>query len=294
MKKRWIFWAMIGLAVAAGAEEEQMLTVTGDRVSLRAAPDLNAVLLDRAMTGDELVLQDNSNPDWVGVLPPGSIDLWVLGKYVEGGHVIPPRLNVRSGPSLSHGVVGVVTNGMLLTVRGEVAGWFRIAPPQGTKVWISRRFVDGVEAPSAGSVRLTIKTKAPETTVKTVTQSADGNVVVESVTTEPPDSDRLVPDPDKQQGRSMEFRGVLRAASGKLYKLVDPDTGRSVICFVRGNQEQMKRLDGETVTVIGPTYWAKGMTTPVVRPDTIELPRPEVEEAPRRGGRLRQPDQSRL
>ena len=80
MKK--ILFALIALSAAVCAQESVKVKVTGERVSLRAVPDTNAVLLSRAMLGDELVLKDNSNPDWVGVFPPETVDFWVDRKSV--------------------------------------------------------------------------------------------------------------------------------------------------------------------------------------------------------------------
>jgi len=119
---------------------------------LRSAPKLRAKLLDRAMLNDQLVLADDSNPEWVGVRPPKRIDLWVKDEYVEDGKVKPSRLNVRSGPSLSHDVVGEAVRGETLTPRGELGGWLRIAPPARSVVWISRKYTSLPSAKEAKPV----------------------------------------------------------------------------------------------------------------------------------------------
>ena len=292
MKNFWVGLAVLWLGVAAGAADEETVKVTGDRVSLRAAPDLNAVLLDRAMSGDTLVLKDNANPDWVGVLPPASIDLWVLGEYLEGGVVVPAKLNVRSGPSLSHSVVGVVTNGTQLTVRGQTADWRRIAPPPETTVWISRRFTEAkepvvivkvvpppeprkepaVEIEAASDpeppkkVEVAAEVPVVSETVKTVQRIATKKVIIKEI-----DSDRLKVDLSKEQGIESEFSGVLRFSGGVLYKLVNPDVEEIAVCYVRGNADQMKELEGYTLNVSGPAYWAVDLDMPFVRPAKITL-----------------------
>ncbi len=140
MKKIVLSGMALWVAAWVGAEEVPKITVTGNRVSLRAAPQINAVLLDRAALNEQLVLANDSNPEWVGVRPPERIDLWVHSDYIEGDKVLPERLNIRSGPSRSHEIVGVVLCGNELTVRGQLDGWVRIAPPAGTIVWISRKY----------------------------------------------------------------------------------------------------------------------------------------------------------
>lgn len=287
MKKLWIGLVALGLLFSAGAEDGETVTVVGDRVSLRAAPDLNAVLLDRAMSGDELVLKDNSNMDWVGVLPPEEIDFWVLGEYVENDTVVPGRLNVRSGPSLSHSVVGVVDHGKQLIVRGETSGWLRIAPPEETVVWISRRFVKTAAPLPADSERLVEVVPAPEPDVVEVVEPEPEQpprvVIVETV--EQPEANRmmaaaadvpelpevLVPDPNKKQGGSETFSGILQFAGGILYKLTDPTVGNATVCYVRGNAEQMERLKGRLLIITGPVYRAVNLDMPFVRPVQIKL-----------------------
>ncbi|MFA5689095.1 MAG: SH3 domain-containing protein [Kiritimatiellales bacterium] len=136
---------LIGLTMIAGvllAQDEGTVTVTADRVSLRAEPDANAVLLERALQGDEFILKDNGNPEWVGVVPPDSVDLWVSREFLENSEVLPSRLNVRSGPSLNHSIVGVLEKGQAVAVRGTTAEWMKIAPVQEATVWISRRYTD--------------------------------------------------------------------------------------------------------------------------------------------------------
>jgi hypothetical protein len=286
MKKRLICLAALGLAFLAGAADEEKVTVTGDRVSLRAEPDLNAVLLDRAMRGDQLVLKDNTNPEWVGVLPPEAIDLWVLGEYVENDTVIPAKLNVRSGPSLSHSVVGVVDRGRRLTVRGETAGWLRIAPPKEASVWISRRFVNAVP-PSAGpdgvvevvplpepEIAEVVEPEPPETQrvviVETVVQP-EINKMMAAAADVPELPKTLIPDPDKKQGGAETFSGILRFAGGILHKLTDPTAGNATVCYVRGNSAQMDKLEGRLLIITGPVYRALNLDKPFVRPVQIKL-----------------------
>lgn len=287
MKKLWIYWVLTGLAFSAGAATNGVtVTVTGDRVSLRAEPDLNAVLLDRAMSGDRLVLKDNENADWVGVCPPGSIDLWVLGEYLEGGTVIPPKLNVRSGPSLSHSVVGVVTNGTVLNVRGETAGWVKIAPPAEATVWISRRYVElpGLPEPPEQVVEV-LPAPEPDAAIVEEEPPAEPPRVVITETVEQPEVNRmiaaasdvpelpevLIPDPDAEQGREETYSGILQFAGGILYKLVDPTADDAVVCYVRGNEDQMQELEGRLLVVSGPVYRASNLRMPFVRPARIKL-----------------------
>ena len=167
MKRHWISLIALTLAVSSYAVDEVKVKVIGDRVSLRAAPEINSVLLDRTMSGDLLTLKDNSKKEWIGVAPPYTMDVWVHSDYIREGKVMPARLNIRSGPSLNHGVVGVVERGELLTIRGEAGKWLRIAPPEETVVWISRKYTEIIGAVKEPVVMISVK-PSPEPEVVAV------------------------------------------------------------------------------------------------------------------------------
>lgn len=301
MKKHWIGLIALILAVSSYAVDEVKVKVTGDRVSLRAAPEINSVLLDRVMSGDLLTLKDNSEKEWIGVAPPYNMDVWVNSDYIREGRVMPARLNIRSGPSLNHGVVGVVERGERLTVRGEAGKWLRIAPPDGTVVWISRKYAEIMGAVKEPVVVITVKPSPEPDAVKVV--AAKEPVVVITVKPSPapveeapkeavaiirtvtqPEINQmmiaaaevselpgtLVPDPAKEQGVEESFYGILMPAGGLLFKLVDVDVDQITVCYVRGNAAQMKELEGKALTITGKAYWALDLDMPFIRPVKIQ------------------------
>ncbi len=131
-------------AASAGTDRVQ---VTGNYVSLRALPDLNSDLLDRAMLGNEFIRLGATN-GWVAVKPPGYIDAWVAGEHLSNNVVVPPKLNVRSGPSINYNVLAVVRQGTVIDPLDAFNGWIKIPPPEGARVWISADFVEAVESDS--------------------------------------------------------------------------------------------------------------------------------------------------
>ncbi len=291
MKKYRVIFLGLMLGFAAMAEDLPVVTVTGDRVSLRAAPDLNAVLLDRAMSGDQLLLADNSNPEWVGVRPPQKIDFWVNAEYIRNDVVLPARLNVRSGPSLSHGVVAILQRGKELTVRGTLDGWVRVAPPEEAIVWISRAYTDisppkstgvgepilvtGTEAPSIeeeSKIVITVESPKPDMqeSEKEVVRAVMKDLLIAAVeVAELPEV--LEADPEKEQGVAEQFTGTLQPANAILYKLIDPKLDTAVVCYIRGNAEQMAAYAGRLLTLTGKVYWAKGLSQPFLVPEKIEV-----------------------
>jgi hypothetical protein len=229
---------------------------------------MTAALLSKANLNDELVLKDNSNPDWVGVLPPSAVDLWVHSEFVSNNIVLPEILNIRSGPSLSHSVVGTALKGDLLTVRCEVAEWLRIAPTSNTVAWISRNYVDApllaviepVAAPVSEPVTQAVVQVVAEPTVQEVMSAISATAEKE-----------LMQDPAKEQGVEATYFGVLQPADGMLYKLTDDHFTDITVSYVRGNRAQMQTFTGMNLEITGKTYWALGMDLPVVVPSRIRL-----------------------
>lgn len=256
MKKNLFTLIVLTVAAAVYAQEPVTVKVTGDHVSLRAAPEITAVLLDRAMNGDELVLKDNSNPDWIGVVPPETVDCWVSADYISDGVVQPALLNIRSGPSLSHSTMGVLSKGSPVTVRGQVEKWLRIAPPREATVWISRQYADVIEPPAPVVPE---PVKPPAKTVQEI--MADISQA----------SDVLRPDPDKEQGVPETFSGILQPTQSILCKLVDIDVNEIVLCYVDGNPEQMKDCAQRPLKITGKVYWAEKMDMPIIVPSKIEI-----------------------
>lgn len=291
MKKQIAGLVLFALAAFAAEEKLGSVTVTGNRVSLRAGPAITEVLLDRAMEGDELQLKDNSNAEWVGVVPPDTVDLWVHGDYIRDGAVVPEKLNVRSGPSLNHSVVGVLTNGQPVTVRGEVADWLRIAPADEATVWISRAYVSIVMP----EPEVPVVAEQPQTNETAVAEIADEpaepvvaveETAVEEAEPEPeaaevvtvtvlPFSETFEADSSKEQGIVDAFTGILKPDTGDwLYRLADAKVPDITLCYVRGNSAQMEAFSGYMIRLIGKTYWSADRDLPVIVPARIELLEP--------------------
>lgn len=250
---------LLGVASIGVAETNDVVKVrvTGDRVSLRALPSTDGELLDRAMRGEEMIYFEATN-GWAAVQAPDSLNFWVSGEFIQNGIVQPEKLNVRSGPSLNYNVVVVVKKGDSLSVRGEFNDWLKIAPPEGSRVWISADFVEKIEPPK------------PEPVVEPEPEPEPEPVVEEP-------EEELQPlilelDKTKKQGVYSEIPGVLRRANPGLYKLVYiVGDIEEPVCLVRGSERQMERLLNRSVLIKGKKYWAKGVDLPVIQPDKIHL-----------------------
>jgi len=248
--------------VSAQANEAVKVKATGDRVSLRAKPDTNSEILDRAMKGEEFVYLGETN-DWLAVQAPESLSFWVSGQYVQNGVAQPAKLNVRSGPGPNYSVVCVVGKGDSLSLRGEFNNWLKIAPPTGSRVWISAKYAERVEPP---------KPEPEPEPVPVVAESKPAAAVPAPVVEEQLKPLVLVLDKSKKQGLYDEIPGVLRHANPGLYKLVliDGDL-EETICLVRGEKKQMERFLNRSMLIKGKKYWAKDVEWPIIQPTKIHL-----------------------
>jgi hypothetical protein len=288
--KKFGFCLVMLAAVYSWSSELPQLRVAGDRVSLRAAPKLNAVLLGRASLDETFTVLDNSNPEWVGIRAPERVNVWVSRQYVgPQGTVLPSRLNIRSGPSLSHGVLAVAERGDVLTVRSELGEWLCVEPTTNTLAWISRQFTDikKTERPLIHIVPVKNKpaevddekpaAATPAQADKVVAQPEINQVLVAAADiVELPGV--LEPDPSQKQGVSALFSGILQPAGGRLYQLVDLETRTNVTCYVLGNLDQMKAFSGRALSLYGRTYWALGLDEPMMVPKKIEVRKSVLKE----------------
>lgn len=276
---KFIFFLLLAVATTATARSDkyEKIRVTGDRVSLRAKPDLNAELLDRAMRGDEMICFERTN-NWVAVQAPESLNFWVAKEFIQNGVVVPVKLNVRSGPSLNYNVMTVMLQGEKVVVRGEFppadevtedtseqSKWYNIAPPFGSRVWISEDYVEMVAPPKP------VVTKVAPVVAPVAKAAPKPKPIIkrEKATAEKPPL-VLVLDKTRPQGKKDRIPGVLRRANPGLYKLVlITEDAEEPICLVRGRVSQLEKLLNRSVLMEGKMYWAKDVDLPVMSPEKI-------------------------
>lgn len=232
--------AMMMSAVAAANE----VRVTGDRVSLRAAPSIDGALLDRAMRGDLLQEMDRTN-GWVAVEAPAYLDAWVAAEFLTNGVVVPKRLNVRSGPNRNYVVLAVVEAGDVLVERDRFHEWVQVVPPEGSLVWISESFIERVLI---------------DEELEPVSSVVEGEEILPVLS--------LTLDDTVEQGVAGRFVGRLLRANPGLYQLVAEED--RVVCLVRGRAEQLEPLLEQDVVMEGLVYRIMASELAVLQPNWIE------------------------
>lgn len=294
-KSSWIRITPIILLFVNGgfAQPAQWARVTSDRVNLRARPELNAEVVAQVHTGDRLAVISEL-PDWVEVVPPDTVDVWAYRDFIKDGVVTVKKLNLRAGPGINYSIVGSLSNGDAVTVRGHFGEWLKVAPTNAS-LWVSREFVElspaesqparreeltplppSVVAPSAPIVdditpALAQPPQTPVMPPRSVPGEEPGRAVVSPSV--PPDL-RLVP--LEGQGRSVRYEGILKPAPFLInrpsaFRLVRKEGVQLVtVCYVRGNTAQLQSLLDQSLVIYGREYWVQGVRQPVVLLERIE------------------------
>ena len=147
------------LAPIAVTQALQPVVVKTARVNLRAKPSPDAEPVGKVAEG--AILQAKAfHEEWVEVVPPESVELWVHRDFVKDQVVTAEKLSIRTGRSINHSVVGSMVRGEKISVVSEQQDWLRIAPTPAASVWVSRKLVE-LQLPGD-----TGKPAAPETPTK--------------------------------------------------------------------------------------------------------------------------------
>jgi SH3-like domain-containing protein len=295
--KRMTLWVGVWLAGAAWLAAAETpapnapatltpVVVKSARVNLRAKPSADAEPVGKVAEG--AVLQAKSfREDWVEVVPPETVELWVHRDFVKDQTVTAEKLAIRTGRSINHSVVGTMARGEKLSVLGEVQDWLRIAPTTAASVWVSRKLVevqlrsvadkpvvaDAGAQPPAPALPAPVAISAVPTNAAAVVPVPPG-AVVEAAAYIPEDiKSALVP--LEGQGKAVQMEGVLRLRGfgfhqPSRFRLVRLN-GRNVetLCYVRGNADQLEGLLDQLLRIQGRRYFVNGADYPVLVPERI-------------------------
>lgn len=295
---------VFALCLSAGAEIITRVRVVGQRVNLRATAEATSEVVGQVSEGD--ILEAKSFMDeWVEIIPPESVDLWVYGELIRESTVTANSLNVRAGPGLTYSIVGTLAAGSALQTRGEHAGWLKIAPNAMCSLWVNRLFVEvlqpeKVRAAAAAAAAEAPKPEAPKPlpvdpmampgpdiappiasapVAAPVQQKAKLEAPVPAEKPAPQQlPSKFVLIPLEGQGKVVQREGELRVAGFVIgrpsrFRLVKVDGRRTdTICYIWGNSGQLDDLLWQRLLVRGREYWVKGVRYPVVIPDQI-IPR---------------------
>ena len=274
---KWSWGVLLALAALLARADPATSNLTpvvvhGVRVNLRAKPATDAEPVGKAAEGT--VLQAKSfRDDWVEVVPPESVELWVHRDFVKDQTVTAEKLYIRTGRSINHSIVGTMARGEKLTVCSEFQDWLKIAPTPAASLWVSRKLVEvQTNAPPPVATEAAKSLPAPVAMMAMDTNAAP-LVASNMATIYVPTDLKLVP--LEGQGKVVQMEGELRVVGfgfrhPSRYRLVRL-SGRSVetLCYIRGNSEQLNSLLDQFLRIQGRQYWVNGVDYPVIIPERI-------------------------
>ena len=305
--KRWIMLIItaVGLSWNGGAETTAFtrLKVLKNNCNLRAKALITSEVVGQVSKNDILTAK-MIDKDWVTVVPPTNVDFWVLGDYVKDGVInCRQKVNVRAGAGINFTIVGQLSEGEKVKVRGTHAEWVKIAPPPASSLWIARSLVSEVPQTYVEPARLEqaktepVKPAVPQVPAVAIVPSSKPVPEVKLpiplpkpaapiVSAPSPAQDAvffpptgLVLVPTTAQGRWREVEGLLRPKdfffrAPSDFRLVTCEAGNRnsvTICFVKGNQAQLEALMYRHLIISGREYWVKRQKYPVLVPERIVL-----------------------
>ena len=161
----WVLLAGLGILTARARDVQ----VSSDGVNLRLGPGNDHEVIAQAVKGQQLkVLGEEA--DWVRVVAPPEIDLWVHGELLDGQTANVPKLLMRTGPGSHCPAIGELVQGDQVVIRDRSGEWVRIEPNERACVWVNRQYVTDpgavavAPAPDADAVPETaapVETSAP-------------------------------------------------------------------------------------------------------------------------------------
>jgi len=284
---------LLALNVRAGQRVE--LRVIADDVNVRAAPTTRAEVVCQVSRDDIVHACGAPDGEWVEIVPPDSVDLWVYGELIRDGRIAASKVRVRAGPGINYTAVGTLAEGTKVLVRGGQGDWFKIAPAVGCSLWISGQYVsagaDEKKAAKPPPAAVSDRSKAPAPAGKPVRKppmpasrtrvsrkqvQGRGTTAMSKPTALParPPAGRLLD--SVEQGREIRYSGIIRPSGlvwsrpSKFRLVVYDSKDRPVTkCYLLGNEKQLESLTGRRVTLPGKEYWMQGVRQPVVAAERI-------------------------
>lgn len=278
---KWLTITMVwaGAAGPVWAADGLQARVKGERVNLRAQPEAEAEVVAQVTDGVILPVQSTTD-EWVEVVPPVDVDLWIASEFVTDDTVLVQKLNARSGASINHSIVGSFTRGEKVVRRGSFGEWLRVAPPANARLWIHRSYVEIVNPavpvpPPAAAPALVEPAAAPDAGGEAPVETPVLGVHDEPLPVLPPADVRLIP--LDGQGREVQREGLLKRSPTLFLKA--PGSHRLVrregntlvtVAYLRGNENQLNSLLDRQLLIRGREYWTEEVKAPLIVIESIE------------------------
>ncbi len=273
------------ISCSVSAKTDSEIRVLLEHVNLRARPSLTSEVVGQVNYGDVLMAK-KFKEEWVKVVPPPTLDLWVHQTFLENDQVSVATLNVRAGAGINFNIVGQLKRGMKIKSRGTFGEWVKIEPPASASLWVHRTLVEVIkpipkpkplpkpQKPTTTRTNMLVEPKEdaqPPGNHKKVSPKLSEA----SKKNRPPKALKLIP--LDGQGLEVERVGILTKAGFVFkpparYRLVRyRGNYTETICYVYAKEDKLLPLKGKRVLIHGHEYWVHKSKYPVVVPRKIEI-----------------------
>lgn len=261
MNKEWVelvpptnvdFW-VFGDFVKDGVIKSQQ------KVNIRSGAGINFAIVGKLAPGDKVVPRGTMT-EWARIAPPENCSVWVSRTLVEVVVDKPAKTEpAKVEPVKAEPVKAEPVKAALVVKPEEQAAPKPAAPKAAERANVFS--VSGTNATGAATEQTDAAAQAQE-------QKAVPGVV-------PPGLDLI---PSKGQGQWKQYDGVLRTRgiffrTPTHYRLMtyDKDGKGTMVCYVKGNSDQLSTLVDRPMIISGREYWVQKQTHPVLAVDRIVL-----------------------
>lgn len=230
------------------------------RLRVRAGPSVNYKDVGMLERGDSVNVR-GSLGDWLQIEPPENSSLWVSLEYLE---------EIRPDPPARQSAIRVPQ-----PIVGEQVSTPDRPPEQRKPVQREERVPERVERRPDRPVRTEPEIPVRQIERRVITRQPDREEESQL-------SDDFVPEgldliPLEGQGSSIEMTGILRRSGlspfsnrPTRYRLVViRGNGFATICYIQGNENQLRSLRDQRLQIRGRQYWVRGQDVPVIVPTQI-------------------------
>ncbi len=284
------------------AAAETRVRVTAEHTNLRYQNADNVEVACVVAKGQELIVRGPLEGNWLPVIPPDDVSVWVYAELVRKGTIIRDKTQLRSGPGLNFRVVGSLDHDIPVESRGRLGDWLKIKPPESFPLWVSRTAIavaptsvvpDILNLSPALATGLLSALADTQATGSTTNDAAEAAAAVHVLLPAPRESNTVFRTPlpvelvylplaaSPLQGRRVRITGAVRAsvpgttlASNVTCRMSGPDRSGGIVtfCQVLAPAPLLATLPaGTRVTIEGPAWWLKSEITPVVQAEKVSV-----------------------
>jgi uncharacterized protein YgiM (DUF1202 family) len=155
-------------AQQSGVEQDQVGTITADRLNVRGRPYGTSEILCQLEKGAQVRILERKNvaitptmtEEWVRISLPSHATVWIQGAGLEEGKVIKSSQGF-GGPGVQWPVVYQFSTGETVAVKTNDVDWVGVEPPPGSYGWISGNYVSTGASTNAPSLPTSMPASVP-------------------------------------------------------------------------------------------------------------------------------------